>query len=176
VASLKGRKDAVAMVAKRGIFLSAIGQGHSVGKALEMASLARSTMHAWKAEDQVFVDEYRNAFDSGSDVIEEALLKDAMKSGNWVAKLAILKARRPNIWRENVKVEHQHTQEIIPGAKMEEFIQRLERKRSEIMEARRKGITLPDAGTPTHAIDLVALPSPEAGIASDHLVGLETAI
>lgn len=100
--ALRGRKDGAAMTAKRHAFLELVAKGTPIHSALYGSCLSKSTYEAWRKDDPDFLDEYETAYARGSDFIESALLADAMKPGNWVAKLAMAKSRKDKRhFREN---------------------------------------------------------------------------
>ena len=119
------------MAVKRQLLLSAISEGHSVDRACELACISRSTFHSWRKDDDAFSQSYDDAHEAGTDKLEDLLLDDARKPGQWIAKLAVLKARRPNKWRENVKIDATVTTKPADTDKLAAWLADMGRKRDE---------------------------------------------
>lgn len=65
------------------------------------------TVYARVRSDASFAAQYALSREYNTDVLEDRLHR--MASGNVAALFGTLKARRPHRWRDNVKVEVQHT-------------------------------------------------------------------
>lgn len=88
--------------------VAALSEGLSIAGACSRAGCSRSTYYSHLADDKDFAQAVKEAIEIGTDGIEDAMLADAMKNGQWVAKLAILKSRRRERWQENYRVAHEH--------------------------------------------------------------------
>lgn len=116
------KKD-VAAEAQRS-FLEGLGHGLSISGAAKVAGVARSTVYEWRAADEAFAKAWDDALEEGSDILEDEALRRAVHgvsrqvaigSGprqkivdlveySDVLLIFLLKARRPERFRENVHV------------------------------------------------------------------------
>lgn len=102
-----------------GPFLEHIRNGSSISRAAIASGVGRSTVYRTLESDQAFADGLKDAWEHGTDMVEDLLLQDAQKPGAFIPKLAILRARRPEKYREHHEVEHKGRVLIwdLPGPK-----------------------------------------------------------
>lgn len=89
---------------KRDFFLSALAAGQSVTAAAEQIGLTRQAMYKAKAANQGFARLWEEAIEAGTDILEDEAVRRA-KDGSDVLLIFLLKARRPDKYRENIKHE-----------------------------------------------------------------------
>lgn len=170
IEALRGRRDAVSMRIKRTTFLAMVAEGHSERYAIEAACISRETIRSWKRDDPDFAQEFADALEDGTDIIEQSLRTDALRPGNFLAKIAILRARRPHLYGD--KVHHQHDLTLKPGAELEDKLSKLaDRTRAELLrlhEERQKAIAMGHdieaAPFVPPILDLQALPAPSSAL------------
>jgi hypothetical protein len=85
-------------------FLKALAAGKSVAAAAAAAGVARRTVYGWREADAVFAAAWDEAWEAGTDRLEDLALKGA-EQGSEKLLLALLKARRPQRYARSV-VEH----------------------------------------------------------------------
>ncbi len=107
----------------REAFLAALASGWSVSKAALVADVARASIYRHRAADPTFAAAWDEALETGSDAIEDEARRRAVdgvsrpvfykgKVCGTVQEcsdsllLAILRARRPEKYRDNSKIEH----------------------------------------------------------------------
>lgn len=101
---------------KKVLILEGLAAGLSVTGACTGAGTHRSSYCDWLRTDPDFAARVEDALERGTDTIEDALLADAMKPGQWVAKLAIVKARRPARWSDRQQLQVQTIEAPDTGA------------------------------------------------------------
>lgn len=84
-------------------FLAAMVEGYSVTAAASRAGVHRRTVYLHRDGD--FRREWDEALEQGCDYLEDLMLEKAKAPGGFMANVALLRARRPLQWRENVKVD-----------------------------------------------------------------------
>jgi len=94
----------------RKIFLDWLEKGFSPSKAAKKAGYSLRAFQAWKEADINFSQDWEDAFDAGSDTLEDVATLRA-KRGSDGLLTTLLKARRPDKFREkqsdiNVKVNN----------------------------------------------------------------------
>jgi hypothetical protein len=89
---------------KRDLFLAGLRKGLSIQGAAEGAGVDRSTPYEWRKEDEAFATAWDDAIEAGTDVLEDALLRRALTISD-TAAIFLLKARRPDKYRETAKVD-----------------------------------------------------------------------
>lgn len=97
---------------KRQAFLEAYESGHSVSASCEIAGISRVTVYRTVRTDPQFAAAFRAATELNTDACEDRLLQMATEAkvpGNVVALFGILKARRPERWRDQVSLQHAAT-------------------------------------------------------------------
>jgi hypothetical protein len=122
---------------KKAAFLDALAEGASVTKAASAAGLGRTAAYAWREDDEGFKAEWDSAVEAGTDVMEDEALRRAV---NGVSKpvfhkgtacgyvqeysdtlmIFMLKARRPDKYKDRAAVESDNTVRIISSEPMSE--------------------------------------------------------
>ena len=82
-------------------FLAGLRAGLSVGAAARSAGFGRRTAFEWKAADPDFASGWEDAYESATDGLEDTALARAMEKSDSLL-MFLLKARRPEIYRERV--------------------------------------------------------------------------
>lgn len=90
---------------KRAKFLEAIADGKSVTSACEIAGFARFVAYDWRKVDPEFAQAWDDAVEAGTDKLEDAAIQRA-KNGSDVLTIFLLKARRPEKFKDRVYNEH----------------------------------------------------------------------
>jgi hypothetical protein len=85
--------------------LAKLARGWSVSAACKAAKIARTTYYAWRNEDEVFAALCDDAIEMGTDQLEDVATRQAIK-GNTALMVLLLKARRPEKYRERLQTEH----------------------------------------------------------------------
>lgn len=102
-----GGASGIADTKKMDGFLALLQEGYSVSGACNKADLARSTAYQWRDQDTEFRQAWDDAIDAGTDKLEDVML-DLTKLRNhtgFLSTMATLKARRPDKWREDQKID-----------------------------------------------------------------------
>lgn len=104
------------------LLLAALREGLSITHAVRSVGIARSTAYKWRDDDPAFAAEWDEAVEEGCDVLEDEARRRAlgydevtMEGGVEVKRVTkysdnllmfTLKARRPEKFRDNSRVEH----------------------------------------------------------------------
>jgi len=91
-------------------FLTALRAGKSIATAARAAGIGRRTAYDWRDRDPAFAESWDEAWDVGTDYLEDLALKGA-EQGSERLLLALLKARRPERYARTV-VEHEGSLEV----------------------------------------------------------------
>jgi hypothetical protein len=89
---------------KKELFLGAVAEGKSIAASARIAGIARSIVYDWRATDPEFAKEWADAVETGTDALEDLARKQAKVTP--VMTMFLLKARRPEIYKERVYNEH----------------------------------------------------------------------
>jgi Homeodomain-like domain len=89
---------------KRARFLELLCDGESVVRAAAGAKVGRRTVYDWRNADAEFAREWDEAWEQGTDLLEEVALKRAV-NGSDLLLIFLLKGRRPQRYRDNVRHE-----------------------------------------------------------------------
>lgn len=81
-----------------------LAQGKSIGAACKATKIGRRTYYNWRDADEIFATRADDAIEDGTDVIEDNALTQA-KRGAQTLMVLILKARRPEKYRERVDAQ-----------------------------------------------------------------------
>ena len=90
-------------------FLDLYAQGKSVKACAREIGISHVTVFYHKRTDPEFAREFEVAMETNTDILEDHLYEMATEKGipgNVAAVFGMLKARRPTVWRENLKIEH----------------------------------------------------------------------
>lgn len=103
--------------------LAALREGASTRQAAEAANVSRSTLQAWREQDEEFAQAWVDAYNDGTDLLEdearrrgtEGWEEPVFQKGEHVGDitrysdtllLRSLERRRPEAWRANHRIEH----------------------------------------------------------------------
>ena len=92
-------------------FLAALKLGRSIAAAARAAGVGRRTVYDWRDRDPAFAAGWDEAWDIGTDHLEDLALK-AAEAGSERLLLALLKARRPERYARTV-VEPEGNVEVL---------------------------------------------------------------
>lgn len=148
---------------KDGQFFAAIGKGHPVGKACEVAGYGRSTAYEYRDEDEGFAKRWKEANEEAVEVLEaeadrraiQGTLKPVFHRGvqcgsirefSDVLLIFRLKALRPEVYRERADLRHSGSIEtsgvlVVPGMASAEEWDKLQQQRREAGEGNEEGST-----------------------------------
>jgi len=85
---------------KRGQVLKALGQGLSAAAAAKAAGIGRTALYAWRKDDEAFCEEWDDAVESGTDLLEDLALERAKTSDTML--IFLLNGRRPEKYRKRL--------------------------------------------------------------------------
>jgi hypothetical protein len=88
----------------RAVFLRALAKSPSVTAACRAAGVPRMTAYDHRERDPEFAAKWDSALNESLDTLEAALYQRALKDDTY-AGIALLKAHRPSLYRENMKVD-----------------------------------------------------------------------
>jgi hypothetical protein len=106
-------------------FLGALRLGKSIAAAARAAGIGRRTSYDWCDRDPAFAGAWDEAWDVGTDYLEDLALK-AAEQGSERLLLALLKARRPERYTRTL-VEHDGSVEVVLRNASETLEQKLAR-------------------------------------------------
>jgi hypothetical protein len=90
---------------KRRKFLECLRDGQSVVKSAAAVGVARRTVYHWREADPDFAHEWDEAYEQGTDFLEDVLQDKALTSDQPAFLIFALKGRRPTKYRDNVRHE-----------------------------------------------------------------------
>ena len=159
----RGRKPPVVPTPKKQAqFLALLREGRTVEGAACAVAIHRSTLYRFRDRSEEFKREWDEAWEAGIEALEDELRRrgfegvekpvfhggvmvGSVREFDTTAAIFILKARKPEVYRDNARIEHTG-----PGGGpvqvqsfREEFIRRIER-----LAARRGMACIPAAGGP----------------------------
>jgi hypothetical protein len=85
-------------------FLAALRKGHSVTKAAKTAKIVRQTAYAHRDINPEFKAVWQEAIDESVEALEDIARERAVDHSDTLL-IFLLKARKPELYRENLKVE-----------------------------------------------------------------------
>ena len=88
-------------------FIAALRNSANVRLACETAGVSRVVAYDWRKKDPAFRAEWDEALDDACDMLEHAIRAQAL-GGNILALMFLLKAHRPKIYREVVRLDIEH--------------------------------------------------------------------
>lgn len=93
---------------KRRVVLGQMLEGHTVEAAARAAGVTRTTVLLARRADAEFREQFEAAREVGAEIIDDELWAGArgIKKINFHAVIAVLNARKPQMYRQNFKVEH----------------------------------------------------------------------
>jgi adenine-specific DNA methylase len=89
----------------RTTFLEAFASGTTVVEACRLSGLATSTVYTMRKRDEEFAARWADALEQGTEMLEAEARRRAMKSSD-LLMIFLLKARRPEVYRERREVMH----------------------------------------------------------------------
>jgi len=89
---------------KKDLFLAALCEGKSVASAAKIANISRGMAYVWRSKDPEFAQEWDDAIETGTDALEDLAREQAKATP--VMTMFLLKARRPEIYKDRVYNEH----------------------------------------------------------------------
>ncbi|GIV14871.1 MAG: hypothetical protein KatS3mg022_0306 [Armatimonadota bacterium] len=104
-------------------FLLALARGCSVTAACKIAGISRQHAYRCRARSERFAAQWADAWESGTDALEDEAVRRAL-AGSDTLLMFMLKARRPEKFRDNVRVEHDASREILTA--LQEAIKRVQ--------------------------------------------------
>lgn len=116
----------------RAEFLRRYAEGGTVREHAHALGVSHVAIFRLKNRDEEFEKEFLVAQETNTDLLEDHLARMATTAGtpgNVTALFGTLRARRPNVWRENFKVEH-------GGAILTTTAEQLEAARERVKSAR----------------------------------------
>ena len=87
------------------VFLRTLARCGTVEMAAQAAGVNRATAYRHRKTDKDFAGLWDHALESGTDLLEQMAIKRAMEHSD-VLLLALLKARRPDVYKDRQHIEH----------------------------------------------------------------------
>lgn len=118
----------------RAEFLRRYAQGGTVREHAHALGVSHIDIFHLKNQDEEFEKEFLVAQNTNTDLLEDHLVRMATTAGtpgNVNALFGTLRARRPNVWRENLKVEHGGTVLTTTADQLEAARERVKAARAE---------------------------------------------
>lgn len=84
---------------KKVAFIAELRARGTVYHAALAAGIGRRTAYRWREEDDQFAEEWGDATEDTTEVLEDSMYQRAIK-GDTIAGIFLLKARRPDVYRE----------------------------------------------------------------------------
>ncbi|GIV16005.1 MAG: hypothetical protein KatS3mg022_3422 [Armatimonadota bacterium] len=104
-------------------FLAALARGCSVSQAARLAGVSRQHAYRCRQRSNTFAQQWEDAWEQGTDALEDEAVRRAL-AGSDTLLMFLLKARRPEKYRDNVRVEHDASREMLDA--LEEAIKRVQ--------------------------------------------------
>ena len=121
----RSRRNSRKTPGAEGKFLDALRDGKSIAAAARSAGVGRRTAYDWRDRDAAFAARWDEAFDEGTDRLEDLALSGA-EQGSERLLLALLKARRPDRY-QRMQVEHTGSLEVMLSHAANTLAQKLAR-------------------------------------------------
>lgn len=152
----------------REIILGLIANGTMIGEAIEAAGITRQSLSRWRKTDDEFERRFLDAIETSTELLEGAAYERAISGKSDLLLMFLMKARKPDIYREKQVVQHTH--QVAPGkdfeAKFGLFADKVREAYNAQQEAKRiahERDQLP-TGKRHGATDLTAIPAPTSTI------------
>lgn len=100
----KVTQKSISQEQRRKRFLKAMAQFGTVSAGSDAAGIARKTAYQWRKTDPAFASAWDQAMETCLDSIEQSLVERGRKKSDRAA-IAMLKARRRNVWGDRVQVD-----------------------------------------------------------------------
>jgi transposase-like protein len=102
----------------REAFIGALREGYSIAHAAKLTGVGRQSVYEWRRDDESFANDWDSAVEVGTDSLEDEAIKRA-RSGSDTLLIFLLKARRPNKYKDRVATEHSgkvtHKRDVDPA-------------------------------------------------------------
>lgn len=85
-------------------FIAALASGATVAEACAAAGIGRRTAYDHRRRDEAFALRWADAVEEGTEALEREAIRRAME-GSDTLLIFLLKARRPNVYRDRVSVD-----------------------------------------------------------------------
>lgn len=95
-------------------FLDALRSGASVTEAAQAAPFDRATAYKLRKHDEVFAREWFDTIEEGTETLERECARRAM-DGSDLLMIFLLKARRPEVYRDRYEVHHTTGEPLTAG-------------------------------------------------------------
>jgi transposase-like protein len=130
---------------KRALFLGALTEGASVTAACDRAVITRRTVYDWRKADSEFAAAWDDAIEAGTDALEDEALRRAKEKSDTLL-IFLLKARRPEKYKDRVSTEHSGTE----SKTFEQWLDDLTGPGRQMMdrELELRGATMPNSRVP----------------------------
>jgi hypothetical protein len=92
--------------------LEALARGCSISHAAMQAGVSRSLVYKRSARSAQFAKKLQDAVEQGTDTLEDEAVRRAL-AGSDTLLMFLLRARRPEKYRENMRVEHDASREML---------------------------------------------------------------
>lgn len=89
---------------KREQFLAELSLGKSVSAGARACAMSRQAAYEWRAADKEFARQWDEAIEEGTDLLEDVAKTEAV-GGNTTLLIFLLKARRPDMYRERLGID-----------------------------------------------------------------------
>lgn len=93
-------------------FLRALANGHSVSSACKLAGVSRASAYRARQRSTHFAAQWVDALEQGADMLEDAAFERAL-NGSDTLLMFLLRAKRPAVYRESVRMEHDVGKELL---------------------------------------------------------------
>jgi hypothetical protein len=115
-------------------FLEALEKGHSVGSACKVAKVGRTTAYEARQRDEEFAIAWRDLEDGAIEVLEAEAYRRAMSGSDRLMEF-LLKARRPDVYRDRVDARRSEDSDLHERVRREvdarERVRRMTREEQE---------------------------------------------
>jgi hypothetical protein len=96
----------------RPVFLKALEHGCSIAEACRLAGVSRQCAYRARQRSPAFAEQWTEAEQTGVDALEDEAFRRAM-NGSDSLLMFLLRAKRPHIFRDSVRMEHDLGKELL---------------------------------------------------------------
>lgn len=96
----------------RPVFLKALEHGCSIAEACRLAGVSRQAVYKARSRSERFREQWTEAEQTGVDMLEDRAFERAM-NGSDTLLMFLLRAKRPAVYRDNVRMEHDLGRELL---------------------------------------------------------------
>lgn len=127
-------------------FLEALGETGTVSEAVKVVGIGRATAYDERQRNEDFALAWADVIEASTEELEREAVRRA-KNGSDVLLIFMLKSRRPDVYRDNVRLEHSgrvdsRTQVELPGDSEERSLEA-----AKILERARAELQVPEGGS-----------------------------